>query len=133
MTGTIPESLADLVTREKKAIAFLALVKKDGAPQVTPVWFDYDGTHFIFNTARGRVKDRILHRHPAVAFAIADPTDVGRYLQVSGRVVEESEAGAYDQICELSLKYTGKRSYDLPAGQIRVTYKILPERYNPDK
>ena len=27
---------------------------------MTPVWFDYDGTHVRFNTARGRVKDRNL-------------------------------------------------------------------------
>jgi PPOX class probable F420-dependent enzyme len=133
MIEKIPESHADLVTKEKKAIAFLALVKSNGDPQVTPVWFDYDGTHFIINTARGRVKDRILHHHPHVAFAIADPADVGRYLQVSGRVVDESEEGAYEQICELSLKYTGKRSYSLPAGQVRVTYKVLPERYNSNK
>ncbi len=61
----IPEKFADLFTKEKKAFAFLALVKKDGTPQVTPLWFDYDGTHIIINTARGRVKDKILKRHPA--------------------------------------------------------------------
>ena len=62
MSVKIPERLADLLGREKKAFAYLALVKSDGTPQVTPIWFDYDGEHFIFNTARGRVKDRILHR-----------------------------------------------------------------------
>ena len=47
MSVTIPERLADLLERKTKAIAFLALVKSDGTPQVTPIWFDYDGEYFI--------------------------------------------------------------------------------------
>jgi len=133
MTVKIPDRFTDLLAREKKAFACLALVKKDGTPQVTPIWFDYDGTTFIFNTARGRVKDRILHRHPAVAFVISDPADPYRYIQVIGHVVDESEEGGYDQICDLNLKYHGNRNYPLPPGQVRVTYKVLPERVFPEK
>jgi hypothetical protein len=133
MSVTIPERLADLLERKTKAIAFLALVKSDGTPQVTPIWFDYDGEYFIFNTARGRVKDRIMHRHPAVAFAIPDPQDPYRYIQVMGQVVEETEAGGYDQISDLNLKYHGERSYPKRQGEVRVTYKVLPESVQPDQ
>jgi PPOX class probable F420-dependent enzyme len=128
MTENIPEQLIDLLSRSKKAFAFLALVKSDGTPQVTPVWFDFDGTYIIFNTARGRVKDKILKKHPVVAFAIPDPANPYRYLQVSGRVVVETEEGAAEVIADLAEKYQGKREYPLPAGQVRVTYKVLPER-----
>ena len=128
MTVTIPEKLADLLKRETKAFAYLALVKSDGTPQVTPIWFDYDGSHFIFNTARGRVKDRILHKHPVVAFAISDPANPYRYIQVRGRVVEETETGGTDSICDLNEKYHGHRNYPLPPGQVRVIYKVLPDR-----
>ena len=127
MTFQIPEALADLVTREKRAFAVLALVKQDGTPQVTPIWFDYDGAHFIFNTARGRVKDKILHRHPAVAFVISDPANPYRYVQISGRVVAETEEGAAEQIADLNEKYSGVRAYPLRPGETRVTYKVLPE------
>jgi PPOX class probable F420-dependent enzyme len=133
MSVAIPERLKDLLTREKKAFACLALVKKDGTPQVTPIWFDYDGTHFIFNTARGRVKDRIMHRHPEVAFVILDPNDSYRYLEVRGKVVEETEEGAYDEICDLNLKYHGNRDYPMQPGMVRVTYKVLPEHLFPEK
>src|SRR5881392_2738605 len=102
MTGqtntVIPERFADLLRPEKRAFAALGLVMRDGTPQVTPMWFDYDGTYFIFNTARGRVKDRIMHRRPAFAFAIQDPQNPYRYIQVRGTVVDESEEGAYEQI-----------------------------------
>lgn len=128
MSVQIPERFADLLTREKKAFAFLALVKSDGTPQVTPIWFDYDGTHFIFDTARGRLKDRIMHRRPVVAFAIVDPQDSYRYLQVSGRVVAETEEGANEKICDLNLKYQGNPNYPLKLGEVRVIYKVLPER-----
>ena len=127
MSLSIQEKFLDLLTREKRAFAVLALVKTDGAPQVTPIWFDYDGTHFIFNTARGRVKDKILHRHPAVAFVISDPANPYRYIQLRGQVVEETEEGAAEQIADLAEKYNGKREYPLRPGEVRVTYRVLAE------
>ncbi len=130
MSVTFPASLADLLTREKKAFAHLALVLRDGTPHVTPVWFDWDGTHLIINTARGRVKDRVLNRRPTVALAISDPADPYRYLQIRGQVVDSTEAGARDMIDQLSLKYEG-RLYPWYRGETRVTYKILPERVQP--
>jgi PPOX class probable F420-dependent enzyme len=123
----IPEKFNDLLLREKRAFAFLATVKKDGTPQVTPVWFDWDGTHLIINTARGRLKDKIMHTHPAVAVVIPDPANPYRYLQVQGRVAEETEAGARASIDDLSMKYTGQ-VYQNYRGETRVIYKILPER-----
>ncbi len=131
MTITIPERLQDLLTREKRAFAFLALVKKDGTPQVTPIWFDYDGQHFIFNTSRGRVKDQIMRRHPRVAFVIPDPDNFYRYLQVFGQVVAESEEGARAQIEDLNEKYHGTREYPVRDGEVRVTYRVEPDRVYP--
>jgi hypothetical protein len=127
MAVVIPEKFADLLSRDKKAFAVLALVKKDGTPQVTPVWFDWDGTQLIINTARGRVKDKIMHRHPAVAVLILDPANHYRYLQIQGRVVGETEEGARAGIDDLSMKYHGTL-YPNYRGETRVIYKILPER-----
>jgi len=125
---TIPELFTDVLSREKKAFAFLALVMKDGTPHVTPVWFDYDGTHIVVNTARGRVKDKILRKHPRVALAIQDPANPYRYIQIRGKVVAETEEGGYEQICALNDKYHGNRNYPKRPGEVRVTYKILPEK-----
>ena len=131
MTLTIPERLQDLLTRQKRAFAVLALVKKDGTPHVTPVWFDFDGQYFIFNTARGRVKDKILRKHPRVAFDILDPDDSYRYLQVFGQVVAETEENARAQIEDLNEKYHGKRDYPVRPGEVRVTYRVKPDRVFP--
>lgn len=125
--SNIPEKFADLFSFEKKAFAFLALVMKDGTPQVTPVWFDYNGTYIIINTARGRVKDKILRRHPKIALAIADPSDPYRYVQIHGTVVDETEQGGYEMICHLNQKYHGNPNYP-KRPETRVTYKIRPEK-----
>ena len=55
--AAIPQGFRDLL-ESKKAFAHIATVGADGAPQVTPVWIDFDGTNIRFNTARGRVKER---------------------------------------------------------------------------
>jgi PPOX class probable F420-dependent enzyme len=124
----IPEGYLDLLSREKKVFAVVALTLTDGTPQVTPVWFDWDGTHIILNTARGRVKDKVMHRGGKVALLIVDPANPYRYLQIRGSVAEETEAGAYDVICDLQLKYRGNRDYPKNPGEVRVTYRVLPQQ-----
>lgn len=124
----IPEHVADLLTREKKAFAQLALALRDGTPHVSPVWFDYEDGLIVVNTARGRVKDRALRRRAVVALSISDPANPYRYVLIKGSVVNETEENAYDRICDLNLKYKGERTYPKIPGQVRVTYWIKPER-----
>jgi PPOX class probable F420-dependent enzyme len=116
-----------LLRRDTKAFASLALVNRKGEPHVTPMWFDFDGQNIIFNTARGRVKDRILHQRPTVALAVVDPKNPYRYIQIRGQVVSEIEVGGYDQICDLNEKYHGDRNYPKRPGEVRVTYRVEPE------
>ena len=122
-----PESFKDLL--QKKAFAVIATVNAEGAPQVTPVWFDFDGTHIRFNTARGRVKARNLERNPRVALSVQDPDNPYRYVQIKGRVTEMTEKGADAHIDALAKKYTGQDRYaHRTPGEVRVTVKIAPEK-----
>jgi PPOX class probable F420-dependent enzyme len=123
----IPDTFRDLFS--KKALANLGTVMSDGSPQVTPVWVDYDGTHVRFNSARGRVKDKNVRRDPRVSMALVDPDDPYRYLEIRGRVVAITEDGADAHIDALAKKYLGKDKYPWrKAGEVRVTYKIEPEK-----
>ena len=127
MGAVIPESYRDLV--EKKSFAHLATLMPDGGPQVTPVWFEYDGTHILVNSAKGRVKDKNMRRDPRVALAISDPGNPYRHLAVRGKVVEITETGADQHIDRLAKKYLGKDKYpSRQLGEVRVIYKIRPER-----
>jgi PPOX class probable F420-dependent enzyme len=126
--GQIPEGFMDLL-QHKKAFASLATVGGDGKPQVTPVWFDYDGGNIRFNTARGRVKDRNLGRNPAVALAVMDPDNPYRYLQIKGRIASATEAGADTHIDQLAKKYLGQDRYPYrQPGEVRVMYTVVPDR-----
>jgi PPOX class probable F420-dependent enzyme len=123
----IPDSHKDLL--QKKAFANIATVNADGTPQVTPVWFDAEGDQIRINTARGRVKDRNLRRNPVVALVVTDPDNPYRYMQVKGRVTEVTEAGADAHIDALAKKYMGVDRYpNRGAGEVRVVFKIRPER-----
>ncbi|HEX3322376.1 MAG TPA: PPOX class F420-dependent oxidoreductase [Terriglobales bacterium] len=122
----IPEKYLDLFN--KKAFANLGTLMPDGRPQVTPVWIDYDGEHVIFNSAKGRQKDRNVRREPRVALAIMDPDNPYRYLEIRGRVVEITEQGAAAHIDKMAKKYIGQDKYPWgKPGEVRVIYKIKPE------
>jgi PPOX class probable F420-dependent enzyme len=125
--AAIPQTHRDLF--DKKTFAHLATVGADGAPQVTPVWIDFDGSHIRFNTARGRVKTRNFERNPTVALSVQDPDNPYRYVQVRGRVVEVTEKGADAHIDALAKKYLGQDKYPhRRPGEVRVTVKVSPEK-----
>lgn len=129
MAQQVPEKYADLLS--KKAFANLGTLNQDGSPQVTPVWVDYDGKHIRINSARGRVKDKNIHRDPRVALAIQDPENPYRYLEIRGNVVEVTEKGADEHINSLAKKYLGKDVYPFrQPGEQRVLYKIEPKKFS---
>jgi PPOX class probable F420-dependent enzyme len=123
----IPENFMDLF--QKKAFASLATLNADGSPQVTPVWIDYDGTHVLVNSARGRRKDANMNERPKVAVAILDPDNPYRYLEIRGTVDRITEDGAAAHIDKMAKKYLGADKYPFAKpGEVRVLYKIKPER-----
>jgi PPOX class probable F420-dependent enzyme len=127
MSQVIPEKYQDLL--EKPAFGNLGTLMKDGSPQVTPVWVDYDGKYVRVNSAKGRVKDKNVRRDPRVSISLQDPANPYRYLEIRGRVVEITEKDADDHINKLSQKYLGKPVYPFrQPGEVRVTYKIEPEK-----
>jgi len=127
MGAQIPQKFMDLLT-EKRAFAHLGTVMPGGTPQVTPVWFDWDGTHVRVNSARGRQKDRNMRRFRYVALSIQDPDNPYRYIAIRGPVVEITEEGADEHIDKLAKKYTGADRYTSRSpGEVRVIYKISPE------
>jgi len=125
---TIPASHADLLTT-KTAFAHVATLNTDGSPQVTPVWIDFDGTHVLFNTAKGRVKAKNLAREGRVALSIADPDNAYRHIAIQGHVVEMTETGGDAHIDKMAKKYLGKDTYPFRApGEVRIIVKIAPDK-----
>jgi len=126
MSDMIPEKYLDLF--QKRTYAHLATLMPDGSPQITPVWIDFDGSHLVVNTARGRQKERNLQRDKRVALEIQDPDNPYRYLQVRGHVAEITETGAVAHADRMAKKYMGVDKYpNRQPDEVRVLVKIKPD------
>ena len=58
-------AMGDVELREflsQPLIADVVTLKKDGSPQITPVWYDFDGTYLYFSTTTDRAKARNIKR-----------------------------------------------------------------------
>ena len=115
----IPASHLDLV--ECPPVAVLSTVMRDGYPQSSVVWCDFDGERIRVNTMRGFAKERNMRRNPRVTLLCYDPRQPLRYLEVRGTVVEMTEAGAAEHLDELASKYAGR--------PIRYFGDAIPERF----
>ena len=106
----------------------IATIRKDGSPQATPVWIDYDGENVLVNSARGRTKVENVERDPRATVTVLPAADQqSGYVMVSGpaRIVEE---GALEHIDMLAKKYLGEDKYPyLGPGEQRVIIEIRPE------
>jgi PPOX class probable F420-dependent enzyme len=102
-------------------------LRRDGSPQTTVVWLDWDGEHVVFNTAEGRTKPRNIRRNPTVGVFVMNPEDPYRWIAVTG-TAEMSHDGAAEHIDKLAKKYLGRDSYGLKPGEQRIIVRVRPER-----
>ena len=126
MAEKIPANALDIVN--KPALAHLATLMPNEVPQVTPVWFDYDGTYIRINTGRGRRKDRNMQERPQVGLDVVDPDNQFHWISIRGHVSEITEEGAVEHINKLSMKYLGHEYQAFAPGEVRVMCKIVPDR-----
>src|SRR5690349_3429834 len=89
----------------------LATLMPDGAPQLTQVWLDTDGTYILVNTVASHQKVRNVRRDPRVAVNVHDPARPYRIANIRGRVVEITEEGADEHIDALAKRYLGLDYY----------------------
>ena len=114
---------------KEKNFASFATVMKDGSPQVTPVWVDYDEGNIMINTAEGRVKQRNVTRNPKVAVSITDSTNPYTMVTVRGTITEQTNQGADEHIDKMAKKYLGVDKYPFRAqGEKRILLRVRPER-----
>jgi PPOX class probable F420-dependent enzyme len=86
----------------------LTTVMPDGQPQTTPVWCNREGDYVLTNTMRGFRKEKNMRANPHVALLVYDPRNPPRNIEVRGRVVAMSEAGAVEHNDCLAQLYLGK-------------------------
>lgn len=119
--------------------AYFATVNADGAPQVTPVWVDYEDGHLLVDSVIGSLKERNVRRDPRVAITIQDKNHPYKKVDIRGEVVDLIEGNrAIAQMNLLAQRYLGmeRNPWAVP-GQRRVIMKIAPIRaaeaeYDPE-
>jgi len=122
----IDDSVIQLLT--EKNFAFVATLMKDGTPQITPTWIDYDGKTILINTAEGRVKQKNVSRDPHVALSIVDHSNPYNMVTIRGKVIEQTSEGADEHVDKLAKRYLGVDKYPFRSPtEKRIILKVAPE------
>ncbi len=114
---------------EGKNLVYIATLMKDGSPQLSPVWADFEDDHVMVNTAEGRVKHKNVLRDPRVAVSVVAHDDPLEMTTIRGTVVELVPDYEYEHANRLTQKYLGRGVYPFKRpGEKRVVLKIRPDR-----
>lgn len=129
--SNIPES--HLAILQSPALAYMATLGPKGEPQVSAVWFLWDGTHLLFAFNKKRQKYRNLLRDPRVAIAVADLANPYRALEIRGTVARIDGDPDYRFINAASRKYLNRDATSEETGptEERVVIVVEPERVIP--
>ncbi len=99
----------------------------NGSPHVTVMWYLFEDDEIVFNTARGRLKDRNLRRDPRASFIVGEGY---KFVRVDGRVrVIDEPATAQDDIKRMAIRYNGREkgeqlARDAFSKQERISYRL---------
>ena len=112
---------------EGKNFATVATLGKDGQPLLNVVWGDTDGEHLILNSEEGRTWPENVRRDPRVTVVVPNHENPYEYVQVRGRVVEDTHDGAREHIDKLAKKYMGVDEYPMHTESPRIIFRIQPD------
>ncbi|MEV8376067.1 PPOX class F420-dependent oxidoreductase [Kribbella sp. NPDC056861] len=122
----IPAAFHDLLA--STAVAFVSTLGKRGEPQVTPLWFLWDGEVVRISLVEGRQKLRNLRRDSRIALVVVDPASPTHYLELRGTVSELVPDPEFALERAIAEKYVGEWSDVEPAGTPRFATSIVVEK-----
>jgi PPOX class probable F420-dependent enzyme len=83
------QEMQTLLSKANNAI--VGVNRAVGGPQLTPVWYSWDGTSFFFSTTKERAKYLNLKRDPSISL-IVDDLETHKYVVSYGRaeIIEQN-------------------------------------------
>ena len=112
-----------------KNLVFIATVMKDGSPQLSPVWANYDDGFILVNTAEGRIKHKNILRDPRVAVSVTSNDNPLDMTTIRGTVIEIIPDYQYHHADKLTQQYLGRTNYPFKQpDEKRIIFKIKPEK-----
>ena len=113
----------------EKNLVFIATVMKDGSPQLSPVWANYDDGFILVNTAEGRIKHKNILRDPRVAVSVTSNENPLDMTTIRGTVIEIIPDYQYQHADKLTQQYMGRTNYPFKQpDEKRIIFKIKPEK-----
>src|SRR5258708_2915860 len=121
----IPEKVRALL--ERPILVNLGTVRPDGAPQVNPMWFIWDGEFIWFTHTNYRQKFKNLAHEPRVSISFLDPENKYGYTEIRGvvdHIDPDPEAKLYQKLSEFydGEPVTPKDAADRVAIAVRPTW-----------
>jgi PPOX class probable F420-dependent enzyme len=100
--------------REGARTAKVAVVRRDGSPLVTPVWFLCDDDGFVvFETEAESVKGRALRRDPRISVCVEDDRPPFAFVRIDGVAeLADDEDDLLDWTTRIAGRYMGTENAD---------------------
>ena len=99
---------------DKPLACTMAVMGKSGRPNLTPMWFDYEGDKVLINVAEHRKKTQWIRDNPQVSILIMNPENMYHWMSLKVTVEREiseddPQDGQWvtDQLNRIWKKYTG--------------------------
>ncbi len=113
----------------EKNLVFIATTMKDGSPQLSPVWANFEDGYILVNTAEGRIKHKNILRDPRVAVSVVSSNNPLDMTSIRGRVEKIIPDYDYNHADRLTKKYMNVSKYPFKRpGEKRIILKIKPEK-----
>ncbi|MEO2220807.1 MAG: PPOX class F420-dependent oxidoreductase [Nitrosopumilus sp.] len=111
----------------EKNLVFIATIMKDGSPQLSPVWANYEDGFILVNTAEGRIKHKNILRDPRVAVSVVSNDNPLDMTTIRGTVIELISDTEYHHADKLTEQYMGRKHYPFKRDdEKRIILKIQP-------
>ncbi|GBH33251.1 PPOX class F420-dependent enzyme [Nitrosopumilus zosterae] len=111
----------------QKNLVFIATVMKDGSPQVSPVWANYEDGYILVNTAEGRIKHKNVLRDPRVAVSVVSRDNPLDMTTIRGTVEDLIPDYEYKHADKLTQQYMEREHYPFKRdNEKRIILKIKP-------
>ena len=113
----------------EKNLVYIATIMKDGSPQVSPVWANYEDGYVLVNTVEGRIKHKNVLRDPRVAVSVVSKDNPLDMTTIRGVVEELIPDYDYKHADKLTQQYMGREHYPFKRDdEKRVILKIKPNK-----
>jgi PPOX class probable F420-dependent enzyme len=113
----------------EKNLVFIATVMRDGSPQVSPVWANYEDGYILINTAEGRIKHKNILRDPRVAVSVVSHENPLDMTTIRGTVEELIPDYDYSHADKLTQQYMNRPHYPFKTDdEKRIILKIKPNK-----